>query len=207
MSIFDGARVISENRWSRVYELSSGTRTYASKFLTDGLTVSSDTLITEWPTWSEHERLEFAKAYKAKPEITEEDQQILSFLIENGNERVWVSIATILVKHSDREMVLRFLLARLDASSSEPKGNFMQALTTIADPRVAPALKRFYERLQREINQAGGTADPILTIDFLHCCSALMELERDSHYRGAIESYLQDSRDLVRLAAIGVLNR
>src|SRR5215470_3612472 len=100
MNIFDRAQVVSENRWSRIYELSSGTRAYASKFLTDGLSVSSDTVMKEWSNWSENERLEFAKAYKSKPEITNDDRRILSFLVENGDERVWVSIANVLTKHS-----------------------------------------------------------------------------------------------------------
>ena len=100
MRMFDPeAKVISETRWARTYELPSAGPVYASKFLTDDITISLDTLANEWESWSDRERLEFAKAFKFKPHLSAEDIRILSFLMAKGDERTLVSIASLLPKH------------------------------------------------------------------------------------------------------------
>ena len=65
--------LIRESRWMRVYNLGD-TLLYESKFLADGLQVSSASLISSWKNMAEEEHTEFALAFLAKP-----DQDLAAF--------------------------------------------------------------------------------------------------------------------------------
>ena len=83
----EGAKLISESAWLRIYELAPNNSRYESKFLTDGLEINAARFFEAWPNFSRHERWEFAMAYGSKPTMTVEDEKILNYLMgETGRD-------------------------------------------------------------------------------------------------------------------------
>ena len=136
MSSGDEAKeLIEETEWMRVYRTGPKTLLYRSKFLTDGLEVSADSVKTRWHTWRPAEQLDFANAFILKPTLTTEDQEILTFLMEAGSELVWGAIACLLPRYSDREHAFSFLLEQV-AVGGTGAANYYQALERMGDTRA-----------------------------------------------------------------------
>src|SRR5215469_14446628 len=177
---FEGSTVIEDHRWSRLYQLESGQKVYASKFLTDNLVISLDEVTREWDSWTDQQRLDFAKAYKYKVTVSAEDVKVLSFLMVNGDDPVLVCIAHQLIKHPDRDSVFSFLVSRLRATSSEPKANFISVIQAFGTPNAISVLREFHDLSWAQLESGEGTADIVTINDLLYCCSALAHLGVDS---------------------------
>lgn len=196
-SQWSGRRIIREERWSRIYEAEDGSPVNVSKFLTDEISVSEDVIKDQWESWSQSEKTAFARAFAEKPKFSGEDERILDFLMGAGDERVWVSIASGLPRHSQGKRVLNFLIDRLK-SGSEPKANYMHALSTLGDSQAVLSMKDLYKRISGEIAKAGTKADKLLIFEFVVCCSSLAKLEGSSAYQDEIRPFLNHPDEHVR---------
>ena len=188
-SEWHGKKIVAEEKWSRIYEVEGGVHVNVSKFVTDEITISADAIKDEWKSYSRSERIAFAGAFSQKPHFSLEDEKILDFLMDNDDERVWVSIAHGLTRHSQKKRVLHFLLERLK-SGSESKANYVYSLGPLGAAEAVPQLKGLHDRLLREIAQAGTKANKALILDFVVCCSSLAKLEGSSTYRDEIRPFL-----------------
>lgn len=198
-------KLIRESKWSRVYEVAPNHQLFESKFQKDGLAVSLEELRGSWKTWTGSEKLDFATAYLSKPEITSEDERILDFLMEQLDERVWMTIAILLPRHSNKKKVLRFLLERLK-TSSEPKANFLEGIVALGDPEAIPSLRELHDRLRAEIRVAPPASRRWAIYDFMWCCSALMKFAVEGQYEAEIRSFLNHPDERVQLKAQAVLH-
>ena len=187
-------KLVRETEWNRVYESEAGVRLHESKFLVDGLGVSLEQVTSRWSTFSEVERLDFANAFGAKPNVSAEDERILDYLMEVGDSYTWMAIAPLLPRHRNRERVLEFLLNRIREEGKD-NANFFQALRMIRDRRAVAGLRTAYERYRRE--QKSGKVG-LYDLDFLGCCAALLAIDGAAEYRRAIQDASNSPDELVR---------
>jgi hypothetical protein len=199
-------KLIHEDRWSRTYQAGENFYASESKFEADGLSVSVEELSSAWDSWNESEKLSFVNAYRSKTQFVESDEKILEFLMAQGDEPVWSTIASSLaLHHSNKKMVLDFLLERLK-SGSEPKSNFIQALYVLGDVAALPSLHQLHDRLSERVKSGShGQADHWAVNDFLTCCKALAYLEGAERYRDEIRPFLDDPNELIRIHAQNAL--
>lgn len=188
-------RLLSESRWMREYKVGSNLRS-ESKFRSEGLQVSADSLIGEWSSLSLGEQIEFSNAYRRKPSLTSEDQKILNFLMAVGPRQVWVNLSLFLCRHPDRESVFRFLVARIQ-EEEDYRANYFSAIEKLNDSRAIPILEGQYNAFtsgeaylkrtplnQPEVSQL---------FDYLYCCRALLSLDPSPKYEAAIKEWLNHS--------------
>jgi hypothetical protein len=199
-----------ESRWLRVYKLGSNHFRSESKFRSDGLQVSADSIIGQWSSLSLDEQIEFSNAYRRKPSLTSEDERILNFLMEVGPPGVWVNIALLLCRHPDRERVFRFLASRA-GEDQDHRANFYSGLETFNDPRSIPILKRQYEKYRNSeaLLKRGplDRSDSSQLFDYLYCCRALMSIEGSPEYQVAIKEFLTHSDNSLRKTAERLLSQ
>jgi hypothetical protein len=197
---------MKETEWTRVYEV-GGWMCHESKFMTDSLKVSAESIKARWPTFSIGEKLDFAQAFSRAREVTPENERILDFLMEAGDFNVWMSITGPLRHHRDKDRVLAFLLERVKAEDT-PKGNFFQALGWMNDKRALPALRAAYDgyRTRLGASPASRASPDCDYIDYLDCCAALWKISGSLEYKQVIEEALKSQDDDVRNTA-GLLLR
>jgi hypothetical protein len=188
-SIWSDRKILRDEKWSRTYEAEDGAAVNVSKFLTDDINIAATHFRMEWASWDDSEKLTFAHAFRSKPQFSAEDEKILDFLMAVTDERVWVSIATCLPRHSQRKEVLAFLL-RCVSSGSEPKANYIRALNIMGDAEAIAGIKALHSHLSAQLTVEGSRADVRLIFDFVPCCSALAKLERSTVYSDQIRAYL-----------------
>jgi hypothetical protein len=199
-------KLIHEDKWSRIYEAGENFYASESKFEADGLSVSVEELNSSWTSWDVSEKLSFVNAYRSKPLFVESDEKILEFLIARGDEPIWSTIASSLsLHHSNKKMVLDFLLERLK-TGSEPKSNFIQALRILGDVAALPILHHLHDQLSTRIKTASQDHIDHWTVnDFLRCCEALAYLEKEDRYKEEIRRFLAHPDELVRIHAQNAL--
>jgi hypothetical protein len=189
--------LVRETKWSRTYQPQPGFLAFESKFEADGLTVSVEDLSSQWDSWSESDRLDFANAFIQKAHVTRTDEEAMDFLVAKGDEQVWSTIALYLTRHSNKGMVLDFLLERL-VTPLGPKGNFIQALYVLGDKRAVPTLHQLHDRLSEQVRSPQGEADRWTVYDFLICCEALVYFGGSHRYQDEIRSFLMHPDERIR---------
>jgi hypothetical protein len=202
----DRGKLVKETEWTRVYEV-GGWMCHESKFMTDGLKVSAESIKARWPTFSFEEKLDFANAFGAGGKVTAEDERILDFLMEAGDFPIWMAIAGRLRHHRDKDRVLAFLLERVKAEDT-PKGNFFQALGWMNDKRALPALRATFDGYRRRLGASptSGVSPNYDYTDYLACCVALWKISGSLEYKQVIDEALKSQDDGVRNTA-GLLLR
>ncbi len=204
VSAYSERKLVQESEWMRVYRVDARTQMHESKFLTDHLAVSADSIRRRWPGFSDEEKLEFSQAFQVKPEVTSEDESVLDFLMEVGNLPIWITIAPLLPRHSARDRVLRFLLDRV-TEEGNMKANFYQSIGQLRDRRALPALRAMYEGYERKLRDQIESAGEFEYQDYLSCCKALWAIEGLVIYREAIERFAKSENDRVRFWAVALL--
>ena len=194
--------LVRENQWLKVYRVGDKGLRYESKCLSEGLQLSARLLKSEWKKLSAEERLDFTIAFGAIEKLSSEDEEILSFLMESGDDAVLSNLASQYAKHSDRERVLPFLLSRI-RRRTQTRGNFFQALELLGDVRAVPGLKRSFDEYRAAL--AKGQLDQDQMLDYLQCCRSLMILDGSPAFRGAIENTLRGPDELIRRRAAQLL--
>lgn len=193
-----GRKVLHEEKWFRIYEAESGVPVKVSKFLTDEIAPSAHEIPKQWESWNFQDRISFAHAFSQKPHFSQEDEQILDFLMSVDDEKVQSTIALGLTRHSQRRRVLQFLIDRLQSPNSESKANYAYALGALGAGEAGPPLRVLHDRLSRKIDLAGATADRALIFDFVVCCSSLSKLEASREYLDQIRPFLDHPDKSVR---------
>jgi len=181
--------LMEETEWMRVYRTGRKTLLYRSKFLTDGLEVSADSIKQRWHNWRPAEQLDFANAFKAKPVLTTEDQEILRFLMESGSELTWGAIACLLPRYSDRERAFSFLLEQA-AAGGRCVANYYQALERMGDPRAVPLLRQRYQEYGQRLSPFEQHGLFTELTDYHVCCRALWKLDGSKEYEDALKKLL-----------------
>jgi hypothetical protein len=192
-------KLVHETAWSRTFEVEPGFHAYESKFEADGISVNVQDVTAKWESWDMNEKLDFAKAFQAKRDFSQSDEQVLDLLMEKGDDRVRATIALSLTRHSDKVRVLRFLSERA-TNQQEGRGNFIQALYVLGDRNAVPGLRKLHDKLQKHLSEHG-RSDLGLVFSFLTCCEALAALDSPAPYNDEIRLFLDDANELIRLHA------
>jgi len=200
MTFWIGKKLLREDRWFKYYEMQPGIPARVSKFLTLEADVNERDLRREWESWSDVQRIMFAQAFCANPEIGPEEEAILKFMMNSKEDAVLSSIAISLTRLSNKAMVLLFLVAQLE-SREQPKANILQALNILGDRAAIPSIKALHNRLAFELNRAGEELDGFLITDFFASCAAIDKLEGTTTYRAEIEPFLSHPNGSIRTMA------
>ena len=158
-------------------------------------------LANQWQGWSEDKRLEFAKAFSYRANLSVEEKQILSFLMDSGDDRVNVCIASQVAAELDSNKAFEFLSVQLWKDSLEPKANFIQAVASLKFAASVTTMLKYHEDLRARIEKSYPGADANLMIDFLYCCSSLWKLTGDMSYKIELEKCIKNDHALVRAVA------
>ncbi|HEY1800486.1 MAG TPA: hypothetical protein VGG46_06060 [Terriglobales bacterium] len=198
---------MKETEWSRKFQVGPSRFEYESKFLNDGFHLEADDLITRWPNLTSAERHDFALAFQCKSGLSTNDERILTFLMQNGDEIVWMTIASMLCRHSDRESVIHFLLERIE-KSSKSRTNYYQAIEILGDSRFLHVLEPQFESLQESMSVVKDTHDDYKTeLEFIQLCRILWILTNDHRYEGAIRMFSNHRMEFVRQRVNQLLER
>jgi hypothetical protein len=191
--------LLKETEWSRFYRVGSNGIRRESKFMTDHLEVNAEQLIRRWVKLPTSERHDFAQAFRGKRQLSADDERLLEFLMQEGDEIIWATIAVMLVRHRNRELVIKFLMERIVESPS-PKANFYQAAELIGDLRFAEVLEKEF---RKSSSRLGSTPRPNRGpsheyLEFLRLCHVLWTITGRSDYKEKIESLSDHPSELVR---------
>lgn len=184
----------------RVYSVGPKHLHYESRFLTDRLEVSAESISERWPKLTSEERTEFAFAFAAKAEFSQNDNQILSLLMHEGDEAIWSAIALTLVYHFDKQAAFEFLV-NLVQRPRPGCANYFQALEILNDARAVPALRKFYEayREQQRPGRSGELVSPAgWETDYLRLSKALLVLSGEPEFELAVREMLHHPDSEVR---------
>lgn len=192
MPSFFNKELVRESRWMRVYRMGEKHEYYESKFFADGLQVSADLIRSEWRTMTDEQKLEFALAFSAKPELQPGDEEILDHMMVLGSANVLSTIALLTVKHPDKEKAFSFLTDQIQ-KGNKPLVNFYQALELLNDHRAVPMLRRAYDHYKMSL-AAGDSVD---FVDYLRCCRALLNIAGGSEYAESIRDMRSHSSEHV----------
>jgi hypothetical protein len=187
--------LIRETEWNRVYRISNTEIRWESKFLDVSFVVSPDSIRKRWHSLSADEQLDFSLAFAAKPVISEDEEEIIEFLLEVADPDVCSNIALLAASLSDKRKALSLLLTRIE-QRAPPLANYFQALTLLSERDAVPALEKIYDEYSRQ----SATADYPTLRDYTHCCRTLLRLTGQYRYEGPLRE-LSQSRD-PRVAAL-----
>jgi hypothetical protein len=203
----DDCEVVRETEWRYVFKTGSGKRCMISKFLADdSFQVSVGEVRRRWPTMSESERLEFSANFWDKKNWIDNDTAILEFLMQEGNDLIWIRCSLAFLKHPDRDRAVEFLLDRIDnwQLKNDPL-NYIQALGMLGDHRATRAIRPYYEKYRRQMEleaDIGVPEDvfsgPIRYSSYFAVCGALLKIEGSPEFESAISEYLNHSNEQVR---------
>ena len=189
-------QLIRESEWIRVYLLGDKRHLVESKFQTDGLQISAQSLRMKWSSLSPADQHEFALAFISKPVFTEEDQKVLDFLMFVRDDCVGSMVAVRLPEYSDRERALLFLLEKVNADVWGV-ANHYQALERMRDPRAIPLLRQKYDQYVQTLTPISGRTLRELGA-YISCCSALRRLTGLQEYDNALRELLSHPEESVQ---------
>jgi hypothetical protein len=187
------------NDWFEQSEL-GGRR---SKFCRPNFIVPIEHVEAQWRSWTPDERRMFAWAFgfSARVQLTDNDQRLLDFLMENGGQEVWSAIGNIVGAHRDRDRALNFFLARIK-EGLRPLGNYYQGLARLSAPESVPTLREVLAREQREVDQLAPSlrtsADQDVYRDCIHCSLTLFVITKEREYLTNLKKMLEHTDESVR---------
>lgn len=198
-------KLVRESKWLRVYEVKPNVFKESSKLLEDGLELDPDEFDRTWPQLSPRERLDVCAAYRAKRQLSNDDERILNIIMERGDEVTWSNIASVLARHTDRGRVLSFLRDRIQEQHTG-LANLFQTAETLGDKSSVPLLLEKYHGY-RNIGLSPECSDQRSCVDYLACCKALWKLTGSAQYRKAIEEFIDTESKLLRDTAKRLLGQ
>ena len=172
--------------------------------MADDLKVNVDALVLRWPNLSSSQQHDFAHAFAPMREFSPNDERILTFLMEAGDDVVWHTISLALTRHSNEQLVTQFLIDRITQTSTCSKMNYYQAAEIIADQQFVPILeiqfKKQSERVVASWNEVGPQAE-LERLEFLRLCRTLLTITGEIGYRDAIRRFWEHPSERVRKQA------
>jgi hypothetical protein len=176
---------------------------HVSKFTRKDFVVSVEVVKARWFSWTSEEKGKFASAFSQRLEMDDNDQRVLDFLMDNGEQAVWRAIALAVTRHRNRSRAISFLSARI-AEGMRPIANFYQALGMLSAAECAPILQEALSRHQQEIEAHSSISawqDRFIYLDYLSCCATLFLITQQEGYKDNLEKMLQHSDRIVRQLA------
>jgi hypothetical protein len=193
---------IRESEWLRVNQPRSNVRAEISKIVKE---VVDPVRVREiWPKLSPQEKLDLCVAYHSKLHITKADEEVLDLIMEQGDEPIWNSIASVLTRHTDGHRIAVFLSERIE-KQTPPIGNFCHALEIIKAKESVPHLLKRLQEFEA-VGASPSNPNRLLNFDYLYCCSALWKLTSSGDYANRVKPFLAADDDLVRSAAKRILS-
>jgi hypothetical protein len=196
-------QLIRESEWMRVYQLGENEFYYESRFATDRLDVNPHELKKNWPNYSSDAKRDFVEAYSVKAKLSDDDHEILRYLMNEGSDETWSWIAARLIELPEKEGVLAFLLARIEiAGNSFP--NYVQALELLGDSKAAGAIAQKFESYRPRVAALTDASTPESFLDcvcYLSCCRALVKLVGSHEAEAALDSMQRFPDDRVQAMA------
>jgi hypothetical protein len=196
--------LLRESEWLREFKTGQKSVFSESKFISEGLQLSLRDFLGKWPLMNDGERIDFAHAYAAKPDMTQEDEKILHFLLDEGDDNICESLAQMMVRMSQPEPVIRFMIARLRTEIDEP-ANYIQALGLAKVTEAVPAILPYYRKYREavEVEKTTGVPEdvifgPVPYSRYIWCCEALWRITGAEEYASNIRGFLNHSHAQVR---------
>jgi hypothetical protein len=127
--------------------------------------------------------------------------------METGTEDVWSTISTALVRHPDNDLVLGFLLERVE-SSQHNLTNYYQSLELLGDSWATSILRRKYAFYRSRSRDGSSESMPEGEwIGYLLCCRTLSKLAANTEFEDSIKNALSHSSPAVRSFAAMLLKK
>jgi hypothetical protein len=169
-------QIVRETRWSRTYANDSKTCLYfESKFLDGNVSITLEELKTEWPMWSDSERLDFCSAIHCSP--PDDSADIFRFLARDETEHVRSTIASCVAHLLPPEECVPLLANWAQAAPPGHRANYLQALSHTSDSRAHEILQSHFAGLFQHpqlMDDAEWYND--IAMDLLWCVKHLLEL-------------------------------
>jgi hypothetical protein len=197
-------KLMQQSEWMRVYSTGPNELRYESKFLRNEVQISAEEIKQRWTGFSSDEQLEFAVAFSANPNWSEEDAKILDFLMAVSNDYVAQTLADLVARRCEKKRAREFLLRRIQGIGSFPRSNFYRVLGTVGDSDCLPQLRQLYDGYSEELKGSknnGLLADFSGYIDYLYLCATLRQLDGSAEFERAICAMLDHSDERVRTCA------
>ncbi len=183
-------RLIRESEWMRTYQLGENEFYYESKFATDRLELKPHELRRKWQTYSTEAKRDFVEAYSVKADLSDDDFEILRYLMKEGSDETWRWIAVRLTELPEKDDIRTFLLARIEAAGSSFP-DYIQALELLGDSKAAGVIARKFETYRARIAALADASTPESFFDcicYLSCSRALVKLVGSHEAEAALDS-------------------
>jgi hypothetical protein len=174
--VLQGTRLVRETRWSREYEYPDGSNALLDSRFRDGsATIGYRQLVREWGSWRDDEKLDFCQSfahYRGRGCAT-----MLRFIIANGNDFVWQTIAIPVALTLPTNEAVAFLCDRIENSEIGKRANYFQGCWITRSNDTVPILKNALN----QIWESPGLMIPDsfcnwVTHDAIWCIDALVRL-------------------------------
>jgi hypothetical protein len=192
-------QIVHETRWSRTYANESKTyRYFESKFLDGSVSITLEELTTEWPTWSDSQRLDFCNAIHCAP--PDDSADIFRFLANDQAEHVRSMIASCVARLLPSEESVPLLANWAQAAAPGHRANYLQALSHTSDSRAHEILESHFADLLNHpqlMDDAEWYND--LAMDLVWCIKHLLEVGTPvGDLRSAYDKLAQHPCDRIR---------
>jgi hypothetical protein len=203
----DKCELVRRTEWS--YSFKCGQKTYSSisRFMVEkDFEVSANEIRQRWPSMDSRQRTDFASNFGQKKTWSDNDTEILEIIMNDGDDHIWSSCALTMLRHSDRNRVVEFLIEQLQRCASEvPPLNYAQALGIAEDRRAAAAIRPYYDKYLRAMDAEAATGipddvffGPVPYPAFLSIAGALFKIEGSNEYEQIIRKYFNHPSEQVR---------
>jgi hypothetical protein len=198
-----------EKRTEWSYSFRCGSKSYCSisRFMVEpGLEVSASEIRQRWPSMNVRERMDFASNFGQKKTWSDNETEILEIIMNDGDDHIWSSCALAVLRHSDRNRAVEFLMERLVRCGPDFSPlNYAQALGIAGDRRAAAVILPYYNKYLKamEAEAVTGVPDnvffgPIPYNAFLSIAGDLFKIEGSEEYEQAIRKYFDHPNEQVR---------
>jgi len=138
--------LVGETEWTREYATADRkSYCYKSTFLDGEVSVTLETLVPRWHTWTEAEKLDFCNSFSAAPPPNAEG--IIRLLASDDSLIIRSSIANTVADQLPAEEAVALLAAWLEVASPGNLANYFQALSRTHHPRAHVVLEQYYLQL------------------------------------------------------------
>ncbi|WP_203546990.1 hypothetical protein, partial [Roseiconus lacunae] len=147
-ALLEGTRLTRETQWSREYQHPDGTNALLdSRFRDRSATISYHQLSTDWASWSDAEKLDFCQSfchYRGR-----NFAKMLRFIVNNGNDLVWSTIAMPVAMTLPTNEAVAFLCDRIENSEIGTRANYFQGCWITKSNDTVPTLNDAINQIWR----------------------------------------------------------
>lgn len=198
-------KLIRESEWMRVFKIENEEKyLYESKFLIDNLRLPVSVIKDRWPSFSRHDKEEFATAFSTQPPRDDNDRAILQYLMETGPQEVWRNIAVLVPFHPNRSDALTFLIDKVQQDDS--RANYYQAIESLRGTQAEPALRQHFDGYRSLLGPQSSSDDDVrIWADYLQCTKTLFVLTHNPIFLSALKKGRADAPAELQTYAANIL--